>query len=69
MDWVDELAKAARIAVRETHFAADLDPDQFAFEAYGVMLVYHHMSRLFADPRAEERARTAFDRILAADRA
>jgi AcrR family transcriptional regulator len=29
-DWVDELAKAARIAVREGHFAPSLDPEQFA---------------------------------------
>ena len=67
-DWLDALALAARIAVAEGHFRGDVDPDQFAFEAYGVMLVYHHMSRLFADPRAEDRARRAFEAILAADR-
>src|ERR1041384_5698815 len=31
-DWIDELAKAARIAISERHFRTDLDPEQFAFE-------------------------------------
>src|SRR5207248_1325407 len=29
-DWVDELAKATRIAIREGHFSHGIDPEQFA---------------------------------------
>jgi AcrR family transcriptional regulator len=64
-DWVDELAKAARIAVRETHFAPDLDPDQFAFELYGIMLSYHQFHRFLREPQAIERTRKAFEHLLA----
>ena len=67
-DWIDELAKAARIAVREGHFRAELDPDQFAFEMYGIMLGCHLFHRFVRDPSALERTRTAFERIVAAAR-
>lgn len=64
-DWVDELAKAARIAVREGHFAAALDPDQFAFELYGIMLSFHQSHRFLRDPAALTRTHKAFDRLVA----
>lgn len=63
-DWLDTLAQAARIAVREGHFRADLDPDQFAFELHGLMLVTHESGRLFREPTSTERARRGFDRLL-----
>ena len=46
------------------HFDAQADAEQFAQDVYGIMLAYHHHSRLMSDPRAEERARRAFDRLL-----
>jgi AcrR family transcriptional regulator len=64
-DWVDELAKAARIAVREGHFAAALDPDQFAFELNGIMLSFHQFHRFLREPEALARTRRAFDRLVA----
>jgi AcrR family transcriptional regulator len=67
-DWIDELAKAARIAVREGHFAASLDAEQFAFELYGIMLSCHQFSRFLREPDALTRTRTAFDRLVAAAR-
>ena len=68
-DWVDELAKAARIAVREGHFRDDLDPDQFAFELYGIMLVSHQFYRFLRDPHAIDKTRGAFERLVATARA
>jgi AcrR family transcriptional regulator len=62
------LAKAARIAIHERHFAPDLDVEQFAFELHSVMLGYHVQWRLFRRPDASERARRAFERVLAASR-
>jgi AcrR family transcriptional regulator len=63
-DWLDELAKAARIAVREGHFATTIDPDQFAFELNGIMLSFHQFHRFLREPEALVRTRRAFDRLV-----
>jgi AcrR family transcriptional regulator len=63
------LAKAARIAITEGHFRADLDVEQFAFELHSVMLGTHVLNRLFRRPDAHTRARAAFERLLDASRA
>jgi AcrR family transcriptional regulator len=58
------IAKAARLAAEEGHFRADLDWDQFAFDAYSVVLGYNYQRRLMRDPKAETRARRALERLL-----
>lgn len=63
-DWLDTLATTARQAVGEGHLRPDLDPEQFAHDLYGVMLAWHHASRLLRDPKAEARARAGFARLL-----
>jgi AcrR family transcriptional regulator len=63
-DWLDTLAQAARIAMREGHFRSDLDADQFAFELQGLMLATHEVARLFREPGAADRARRGFDRLV-----
>jgi len=68
-DWLQALATAARIAVEEGHFRADLDTAQFAYDLYAIALAYHHFSRLIRDPEAAERARRSFESLLAASRA
>jgi AcrR family transcriptional regulator len=68
-EWLATLAGAARRAVEAGHFRRDLDPELFAFELQGIALSYHHQSRLLREPRAGERARAAFDRLLADARA
>lgn len=67
-DWLQSLATAARIAIDETHFRADLDPSQFAFNLYSIILSYHYYSRLLRDPAADQLARRAFEALLAAGR-
>ena len=67
-DWVDELAKAVRIAVREGHFRPDIDPEQLAFEIYGIMHSMHVFFRFLRDPASLERTRTAFERLIASVR-
>jgi AcrR family transcriptional regulator len=64
-DWVDELAKAVRIAVREGHFRPDTDPEQLAFEIYGIMHSMHVFFRFLHDPTSLERTRAAFERLIA----
>jgi AcrR family transcriptional regulator len=68
-DWIDELAKAVRIAVSEGHFRADVDPEQVAFELYSVMLGMHTFYRFLQDPTTLDRSRAAFERLLEASRA
>ncbi len=67
-DWVDELAKAVRIAISEGHFRSDVNPDQVAFELYSIMLGMHTFYRFLREPTTLGRARQAFDRLLAASR-
>jgi AcrR family transcriptional regulator len=64
-DWYDTLARAARTAVEEGHFRADLDLDQFAYEVVGIGMVYQQVAKLLENPRAEERARNAFETLVA----
>jgi hypothetical protein len=68
-DWLDTLTGAARIAVSEGHFRADLDCEQFAHDCQGIGLAFVHAARLMRDPRARERAQTAFDGLVGAARA
>jgi AcrR family transcriptional regulator len=67
-DWVDELAKAVRIAVREGHFRSDTDSEQLAFEIYGIMNSGHLFHRFLREPVALDRTRKAFERLLASVR-
>src|SRR6266545_1500038 len=62
--WLEIIAIVYRTGVTERHFREDLDPDQFAHDLYSVMLGFHHASRLLLDPRAEDRAQAAFERLL-----
>lgn len=65
-DWLDTIAGAVRTAVREGHFREDVDPEQFAFDLYGILLSSHHARRLMGDPAALDRARRAFEALLTA---
>ena len=65
----DTLAGAARIAVHEGHFRADLDCEQFAHDCQGIGLAFVHASRLMRDPKARARAASAFESLLRACRA
>ena len=67
-DWTDVMVNVARTAVREGHFRADLDCEQFAHDLRGILLVYCHASRLMKDPRARARAETAFEALVRASR-
>jgi len=68
-EWLATLATAVRGAKAEGHLRREVDPEQLAFELYGIMLSCHHAVRLLRDPRAVERARSAFDRLVAPARA
>ena len=63
-DWLDMIANCFRTGITEGHFRSDADPEQFAFDLYGIMLAHHHAARLLHDPKADQRARTAFESLL-----
>lgn len=66
-EWLGFIAGAYGLGVSEGHFR-NAEAEQFAHDLYGVMLAYHHASRLLRDPRAEQRARAAFEALLSAAR-
>ena len=67
-DWLDMLANTVRTAVHEGQFQKSVDPEQFAHDLYGIMLVGHHAARLLRDPNAGKRTRTAFESLLGSAR-
>jgi len=66
--WLDVIATSLQKGIAAGAFRRDADAMQFAHDLYGVMLAYHHASRLLHDPLAETRARRAFDALLSAVR-
>ncbi|MFH1842080.1 MAG: TetR/AcrR family transcriptional regulator [bacterium] len=62
--WLDGLAESARRAQVMGHFRSDLDPEQFAFEFYSLLLGYHHAFRMLRDPRAEDHVRVSIAKLL-----
>jgi AcrR family transcriptional regulator len=62
--WQGALARAIRAAVEAGHLRVDTDVDQVLFEIHGFILALHHDARFLRHAGAEERARTAFERVL-----
>ena len=51
-------------AVEEGQLAKATDPEQIAFEIFGIALVVHHHRRLLGYKKARERALIALDSLL-----
>lgn len=62
--WIETLKRAVRQAVEEGQLARDTDPEQIAFEVFGIALVVHHHRRLLGYKKARERALIALDSLL-----
>jgi AcrR family transcriptional regulator len=62
--WLSTIARAVRICIEAGHFRSDLDPEQFAFQTYGLVLGFYNARRLLQDPTAEARVRRAFDEMV-----
>jgi AcrR family transcriptional regulator len=65
-EWLATIARVVRGAQELGEVRRDVDPDQLAFELYGIMLSCNHAMRLLRDRQAVERARRAFERLLGA---
>lgn len=66
--WFEQLHKmflrAAQLCVDVGDFRADLDVPAFAYDLHGIALKYHLERRLLRTPKADERVRAAFERLL-----
>ena len=63
--WIEMLAESARRAVKQGHFRADLDIEQFAYDLQSLMLGYHHAARLIRDENAGSRVLSSFETLIA----
>ena len=63
--WHTALERAIRMAIDQGHLRDDTDPLQMLFEIHGLILALHHDARFLRLPGATDRARRAFDRIVA----
>jgi AcrR family transcriptional regulator len=58
------IAKAVRAAAEGGELDRDVDPWQFTFELFGIVLAAYHERRLLDDRRAGDRARRALERLV-----
>ena len=68
-DFTDSVEQIFRTGIAEGQFRADAEPGQFQHDLTGIMLAFFHAYRLLAEAEADARARTAFERLLLANRA
>ena len=61
----DSLVKSIQMTVDTGEFAADTDPEQLAFEFFGILASCYRSRNLFRSEDANVRARKAFDRLFA----
>jgi hypothetical protein len=60
-----EIAKAVQMAIDSGELGAATDPRQFAFDMLGIVLVFYRTELLLGPGQSVERARVAFDRLVA----
>lgn len=62
--WLGVIADRAHRAGVSGELRSDLDPEQFAYDFGAILLAFNQARRLLRDPKAETRARRAFERLL-----
>lgn len=65
----DSLVKSIQMTIDTGEFAADTDPEQMAFELFGILASCYRSRNLFRDKQANVRAKKAFDRLFLSARA
>ncbi|MFL6115182.1 MAG: TetR/AcrR family transcriptional regulator [Catenulispora sp.] len=68
LDFNDSVAQMVRAGIAEGFFAEDADPEQFAHDLHGIMLIYFQAHHLLGDANAEQKVRRAFDRLVDSNR-
>ena len=62
-----EIMRGVQMAIDTGEFTPDADPEQFAFELFGIISSCYRSRNLFQDNAANMRARKAFDRLTASN--
>ena len=62
--WLSSLAKLANSAIKAGDFRPDIDPHQFAFELYSLLLGFHHYHRLLRDQKINEKEEKALEKLI-----
>jgi AcrR family transcriptional regulator len=62
--WIETLKRGVRQAIEQGQLAAATDPEQIAFEMFGIALVVHHHRRLLGYPKARSRALAALESLF-----
>lgn len=62
--WRNALRRCVVQAVETGHLSAQTDPDQLAFEMYGLILALHHDARFLKLPGSVSRAEIGFERLI-----
>ncbi|MGF1510627.1 MAG: TetR/AcrR family transcriptional regulator [Myxococcota bacterium] len=58
------VAHSATLAIEVQDFREDLNPDDFAFDVFSLILGHHYYQHLLNDPDIERRVRGSFERII-----
>ena len=62
-----EMMRCVQMAKDTGELSTDTDPEQFAFELFGIVSSCYRSRSLFQDANANMRARKAFDRLTASN--
>ncbi len=62
-----EMMRCVQMAKDTGELSTDTDPEQFAFELFGIVSSCYRSRSLFQDANANARARKAFDRLTASN--
>lgn len=62
--WIETLKRGVRQGMEEGQLLPDTDPEQLAFEMFGIALVVHHHRRLLGYPKARARALAALESLF-----
>jgi AcrR family transcriptional regulator len=66
--WRNTIKKVVQGAVQEGHLRSDLDVEQFSYEMLGTAMAFQQEHKLLANPQSEQKARAAFEGLLARSR-
>ena len=63
-NWINSLTRVAQSAVKAGDFKPDIDPGQFAFDLYSLLLGFHYYYKLLNDPQTKKRQKKSLDELL-----
>lgn len=62
--WRAAMVRTVRQALEAGHLRPDTDPEQLVFEVYSLMIGLMHDARFLRDPKAPERVKAAYERLI-----